>query len=922
MKTKSSTYAIYFLLIGLFCLVTSLKAAPSDFDPTFSDDGRLIDSPGMYGSDTARDTATQPDGKTIIIGSSYQGDIISCGITRFNVDGTLDTAFGGDGKVVTFANPDFYCYAVAVQADGKIVVAGSSISFVVNTSNYWHEDFTLFRYNTDGTLDTTFDGDGKVITNFTNPLTPLGAGDEAFSLAIQPDGKIIAGGSTYSSSGRLGALVRYNPDGSLDNTFSDDGKVTTDVLNWTQGVYSIAIQSDGKIVAAGSNTFDYSDTSFGISRFNTDGSVDVSFGNKGKSITNLSPTYDITRSIVIQPDGKMLLTGWSNGNLSTNFVMLRYLANGSLDTMFDNDGIVVTDYSGYSAVTQPDGKIVAVGSNGNGIQHLLIARYNNDGSLDETFNDGGIAESNLLSSGIKTAIQPDGKIVAVGSGSEVPQNADFAIIRYNSDGSLDTTFDDDGAAFADIGKRKAQASITAIQPDGKIIVAGATERFNNITQFALARYNSDGSLDQTFGNDGKVETVAGTRIKGLAVQPDGKILAVGENTYNAATGDTERDFFLVKYNPDGSLDKTFALDGKVRTSFGSPSYATAVALQADGKIVVSGYGYNGINQDFRLARYNSDGSLDASFGNGGKITTEMSRNDDFATAMALQSDGKIVVVGYSVVNSQNYLVIARYHTDGSLDNSFNNDGRVSTKYFTGKALAIQPNGKIVVTSNIISHLQSLSYNGIIRYNADGSLDTAFNSSGIVISTYARSLNAVAVQPNGKIIAGGFIISNENQNDDFALIRYNPDGSPDSSFQNGYPYVSGIASYDIFSHSADRVESIALDSTGKIIVAGTTNNNFALARIIGDQPSAPSVLLSGRVTSPQGQGIGNVKVTITNSNGESSDVMTGSYGNFMKFVSANETYTISVSSKRYNFSNSTQIITPTADVANINFIADN
>ena len=236
-------------------------------------------------------------------------------------------------------------------------------------------------------------------------------------------------------------------------------------------------------------------------------------------------------------------------------------------------------------------------------------------------------------------------------------------------GDLDLTFGNGGKVLTPIGSGNDYSFGAAIQSDGKIVLAG--ESYNGANRdFALARYNPDGSLDASFGSGGKVVTPIGSRDESagdIAIQPDGKIVVAGYSI----NADSFADFALVRYNANGSLDNSFGTGGKVTTSFGSVGsdvvIAHAIAIQADGKIVAAGRSFGNFNK-FALARYNTNGSLDTSFGTGGKLTTQISSNsNDEAYAVAIQSDGKIVVGGRSFNGATYDFAVVKYNTDGSLD---------------------------------------------------------------------------------------------------------------------------------------------------------------------------------------------------------------------------------------------------------------
>ena len=430
---------------------------------------------------------------------------------------------------------------MAIRANGKIVAVGGSEPGSAH-------DFALARYNPNGTLDTGFSGDGKQTTDF-------GGSDGAADVALQGDGKMIVVGGTESGGGDF-ALARYNPNGTLDTSFSGDGKQTTD-FGEGSGATGVAIQGNGKIVVVGSTFGPMGSGGFALARYNPNGSLDTSFAGDGKQ-------------------GVSFLTGAE--------------ANG--------------------VAIQGDGKIVVVGTgvdNIDGGSEGAIARYNPDGTLDTSFSGDGKQTTDFgLGEGAQAtglAIQGDGKIVIVGSAGATNISQDFALARYNADGSLDTSFSGDGTQTTDLGGTNV-ASGVAIQGDGKIVAVGEAEPGTSGDDFALARYNPNGSLDTTFSSDGKQTTDFGfgadDAANGIAVQGDGKIVAVGL----ASGGATGTDFALARYNPDGSLDTTFSGDGKRRTSFGGDDEANGVALQADGRIVAVGGGL-GFDEtsDFALARF-------------------------------------------------------------------------------------------------------------------------------------------------------------------------------------------------------------------------------------------------------------------------------------------------------------------------------
>jgi len=392
-------------------------------------------------------------------------------------------------------------------------------------------------------------------------------------------------------------------------------------------------------------------------------------------------------------------------------VHLTFGQTGILDTSFDGDGIVTIPVGVFSligsVVIQPDGKIVVGGSASNPLLASAIARLNPDGSLDDSFGNGGVVTTSVAANSAYSAlaIQPDGKLLAAGSGAFPHDGFDnskaILVARYNSDGSLDMSFDTNGIAMTSIGITDGASSI-AIQEDGKIVVAGGTYLPTGSGSFTLVRYHPNGSLDSSFSADGKtiVDFGASEGASCLTIQPDGKILTGGYSTSNIGT-----KFALSRHNPDGKIDSTFHHDGKVSTSFGHFIDAiSAIVLQDDGKILVAGDSGDGINESFSLARYFSDGELDTSFGNGGLVMTSIGYSAGIGE-LVIQPDGKIVAAGVSYdpfisdTVPPSPAAVARYFPDGSLDPTFA-DGGIATVFIGLEAgassVALQTDGKIVI----------------------------------------------------------------------------------------------------------------------------------------------------------------------------------------------------------------------------------
>jgi len=422
-----------------------------------------------------------------------------------------------------------------------------------------------------------------------------------------------------------GVQMAQAADGDLDPLFGSGGMVMTDLGRSTDIANAVAIQADGKSVVVGTTyrNNDFSDEDFVVTRYNTDGMLDNTFGNRGKVRTDFPGLAAVPSSVVIQPDGKIVVAGGAFPLFTFlgNFKVARYNPNGSLDTSFGDGGIVTTIFPAGSYASdvalQSDGNIIAAGTvfvdfiiGESSDTDFALARYNPDGTPDATFGSNGQVTTDFLGfedDAFSILIQPDGKIVAVGSANDPATFYDFAAARYLSNGAIDTTFGVAGKVRTDFGDQNFdRARSAALQPDGRIVAAGfAISHGGGVQNFAVARYTSNGVLDTTFSRDGRTQIDFGTCCQSatkVLLQSDGKIIAVG----GASGESSDDDFLLARLSPRGTLDNTFGIGGEVRTSFGDLNGgANGAALQSDGKIVAVGFQATFSNQfaNFALARY-------------------------------------------------------------------------------------------------------------------------------------------------------------------------------------------------------------------------------------------------------------------------------------------------------------------------------
>ncbi len=419
--------------------------------------------------------------------------------------------------------------------------------------------------------------------------------------------------------------------GTLDRSFGEGGKVVYsfdyEVSNTT------ALQSDGKILSGGRFLPPGGNGGFSITRFLSDGSIDVSFGNNGNVFTNVNNVESETiYGLVVLPDDRIVAAGYGyngftddgEGNKEANYnvVVARYLPDGSPDVSFGDDGNVTYEFGGievvYAAAVQADGKIIIGGTSANFfneplelIEDFFLLRLLPDGRVDVSFGEGGMVRTNFEAYSnedfLKTlTIQEDGKIIAAGKTAEIGGGTKykFALARYNRDGSLDEGFGNKGKVVTDFGASSEEINDIALQEDGRIVVAGSVNRSLSLnTNMGLARYSTDGSLDNEFGTEGKVVVNFDGRSRGhsLLIQQDGKIIISG----SAYVIPGNSDFALARCLSNGILDTEFGTEGKTTTDFDLYDNSYSSELQKDGKILLSGNAEDGGFPSFVLARYNS-----------------------------------------------------------------------------------------------------------------------------------------------------------------------------------------------------------------------------------------------------------------------------------------------------------------------------
>jgi uncharacterized delta-60 repeat protein len=699
-------------------------------DTSFGENGQS--SLATDGIALATTVEIMADDKIVVGGTnSYNGNQPSTLLlARYTSSGFLDPTFDGDGILTPpVGEQNAGIAALAVQTDQRIVVVG-------NTFTNAGSDWLMARYQANGVLDTTFGNSGMVTT------TPLANGG-ASAVLIQPDGKIVVGGTTNSGTDSDAALLRYTASGLLDNAFDEDGVVILDNDGNDRGV-DVGLQSNGQILLAGQSTLNQ----FSIWRFTADGTLDPSFGANGNASTAVADNANAYLvDMVLQSDGQPILVG----DVLNDFAIIRFSANGALDSAFGSEGKILMDvgepiigsFGAAKVASQANGRFAVTGSvfNENTYhQDLVVVRYLADGSFDPTMgytitsvdNNADHLASELL-------FFPDGRLLVVGNiiNSE-NDTRNILLLRYAQDGALDPTFDSDGILITDLGATIDQSATAAtLQDDGKIVVAGSVGGEDPISQLLVLRYNPDGSLDSTFGNSGAAiidlapALYLYSRAYHVVVQANGKLTVLATLSGYDETSDSDvNKFAVVQLTAAGALDTTFSGDGIVTTDLPSNIGIADTAIQPDGKIVIAGSAREDQYEpgDFALMRFNTDGSVDTTFGANGIVVQDMgnTRNDDIS-ALALQADGRIIASGSVDVDSFGYsqFLTARFTTDGALDASFGNNGQIRTNFdvydyaYSGASdLLIQNDGKILAAGSTAGEYPDPAHIALARYLGD------------------------------------------------------------------------------------------------------------------------------------------------------------------------------------------------------------
>ena len=667
------------------------------------------------------DIAVQPaDNKIVVVGNftSVNGTTINR-IARLNTDGSLDSANFNPGT----GSPNLI-RSVAVEAGGTILIGGEFIVFNGATRN------RIARLGADGTLDAAFT---PSINNF------------VYAIELQTNGQILIGGAFTNITGVGGvatarnSLARLNADGSLDSSFN------ANVVG--SGIFDLAIQSDGSIVFTGAGVSSVGgQPRRGIGRVFGSGAVDNSYTARFNDGTIVNNAVAVQANDSAIYGGFFQLAGLTTVSTKLCASLLRVNSDGSIDQNFNAAaGASVNFFPGVREIfVRSNGKIL-VGGNFAAVGRFSardITQFNDDGSVDETFNAGGFGSSGQNANGVfALAEQPDGKILVGGEFTDFNLTARNAVVRLEADGTIDTSFT---SGFAP-GFR---VNDIEVLPDGRVVMVGNFSTYSGQPRNRIVVVNADGSLDTTiFNNSG---TGANSEINAVEVDANGKFLIAGNVNFTSYNG-TPRNR-IARLNADGSLDPTFM-------GAGANATIEAMELQPDGSIVIGGQisSYDGVNRR-RIARANADGTIDTSF-----VPAESGANSVSADvlAVALQADGKILIGGNFTTPE---FRIARLNVDGSLDTSFNPPSGANDAVYS---VAVQADRKILIGGAFTS-VNGATRLGIARLEPgepilwNGSVSTDWNMAAnwtpAQVPTLQDAVLIPAAAPNNPVIGGTFSVN--------------------------------------------------------------------------------------------------------------------------------------------------------------------
>jgi uncharacterized delta-60 repeat protein len=803
-------------------------------DGSFGTGGLLVTPLADGQRAEATSIVVQPDGKLVVVGTVYGPSGNDFAVLRYEANGALDTSFIGDGKlVVDFDGGDDRAAAVALDRDGRIVVGGSAGAGS-------QARFAALRLTASGTLDATFDGNGKATVDF-------GGAAVARDLLLQPKGEIVLVGRA-TVVGKDGvvrtreALARLTPNGARDTTWDKDGLLVSETVGDAVGS-SAALAGDNKLVVVGGNA----EGGFLVARYNPDGTPDTSLGGDGTVSTPFGSPDTVAHAVLALPDGTLLVAGQS----AEQMAFARYKPDGALDQSFAGDGTLLLPIAqldstaAFGVALAADGRLLAAGER-------ALTRLWANGALDAGgrqlvgFGPGIVGEATT------TLAQSDGKLVSVGTVVQVGVGVSLALARHQPDGQLDPLFGNGGTRTLGRSNSALQATDALLQPqDGKLLVVGSIgQQGKQHRDLLVARFNADGSPDTTCGDAGlaSIDLTLDEEAHAVALQADNKILVAG----TIPNGERNRAFVLRLETNCVLPDSTFGDGGLVML----PAASSVVDLFAlpQGQVQFVGAVSNG---GVFLARLrSSDGGPDDSFGSpgaGGKVLTPL--KDGAAQVATLLPDGKLLVGAAQSSAGQATTLLLRYTDNGELDPGWGKEGVVANGFGSNgalTALALRGDGAFALAG---CHGDTGSA-PVALFDPAGTPDPAFGDGGkadLMLGSFTCLRDAV--WSGERLLVGGF--AQDGANETFALAAYTTDQPRILGFdppQGTLGEAAGVARLTVqLRQTAAQTVTVQYAATG-----GSATNG------------ADYTLPAGALTFAPGQTVQHIRVPLTNDTSDETD----------------------------------------------------
>ncbi len=760
---KTFSIALLFILYA-----TGLCAQPLQISKKLTDIGIVGNS--------ASSMAVQPNRRIVITGSVREGNSYKLAVIRYQPNGDMDNSFGIKGidtftvsKILPSPYQGANLNAVAIQADGKIIVAGSAwyLSGVNFLSNV-----LVMRLKENGIIDSSFGDNGTVRTNI-NSSTGLSV-DDAFDIALQTDGKIVVAGQTYDNLQHRFLLIRYNTNGSVDNSFGIGGASVLAIGASDDEAFALSIQTNGKIVLAGesylSGGFSYR---VALARFTAKGIADNSFGTNGIVTTNIAPGGDAAKDVAIQSDGKIVIGGYTATTVSgqTDALCIRYNSNGSIDSSFNNVGKVIIDVAGRSdaintVVIQPDNKILLGGyaNSGDNVAQFLTVRLLQTGQKNISYGYGGIQTISLFQQGDVVnamSLLPNGKILLAGQTTNGASNY-ISLIQCKNNGLPDSSFKNNGAGLTGIGSSDDIAYKMLRSPwNNALFVTGTANGY-----WVIAKYNASTlALDSSFGLNGIISA-------------------------------------KYKDDSDPGDEPVMCIDAKKR------------------KIYLGGYTNEG--GGLTILRFNKNGDWDKTFGTKGVATYSLSL---FYGGFGIEADGKILLCGIRQLSNSGYDLIARLNYNGTVDSSFGTNGEVRNLPITANSIQMKKDGNSILLGG-----RAGTGIGVLALKLNGAFDSSFGKNGLVNkkSSFASPQvffkYSMAQDQSGNILLSGGV-QGSNYNYQFSVTRFLKNGVVDTSFARKGQFVKDITTGSFYDNSNEGISSYCNGSNCSVLTSGIKLNDF-------------------------------------------------------------------------------------------------